>query len=232
MHFSALFLGHGDQCEVVPCVMPQILTIMQNAAIALHYFLIVTFLWLLVQAESLYRAITQVWDAPNRSSYFNIFLLWVVPILYVVACVTLAKDDYNHNCWIDMNSSLAIAVIFPLVLMCVINILISGMVLYELRKASNGEHFSARASLGVATLLGLAWTFGLIAFAHQSAFWEFLFIIALMLQTIVWCYNQLTSKNIRESLSSAWVRSNLVYFTYVLCCAGEFRPFRETAVRR
>lgn len=158
---------------------------------ALHFFLLSTFSWLLVQGEALYQATVNVFN-DRQSSFKNVAILgWVIPALVVMICGFVAWDDYDYQdtCWIDMSSKLAIAVVLPLVLLISINLTICLAVMFTLRRSKSGVN--ASIILVIVVMLGLAWFFGVMSYLHEDVLWQYLFAVAMLAQTVAWTYSHL-----------------------------------------
>lgn len=165
---------------------------MQVGASLLHFFVLTTFTWLLVQAYSLYRAIIKVFGEQCNHFFWVATGAWAVPFLYVVLCIALAWDSYNHDdtCWIDMQGDLALAVVVPLFLLLTANIIICVWLLISLRRNAK-DHFTASTVLSIACILGLAWFLGGMSYVDDSVAWQYMFAITMLIQTLVWTYAHL-----------------------------------------
>ena len=64
----------------------------------LHYFLLVAFMWMLIEGYQLYRIVTQVFDVlTTKLTIFYVLVAYIVPAVIVIATVltaTFIEDDF------------------------------------------------------------------------------------------------------------------------------------------
>ena len=64
----------------------------------LHYFLLVAFMWMLIEGYQLYRIVTQVFDVlTTKLTIFYFLVAYILPAVIVIATVLTAtsiEDDF------------------------------------------------------------------------------------------------------------------------------------------
>ncbi|XP_071790427.1 adhesion G protein-coupled receptor L1-like [Asterias amurensis] len=147
-------------------------------ACCIHYFTLVSLMWMGMEGVYLYRNIVLVAMSPSRHMFRNCCLIaWGIPAI-IVGCVVIFKFDVYGNderCWIS-NSTIFFATFFaPAILIVLINLVVFVMVMWVLAN----RHFDARrytvgskqreisrgrreilGIISITALLGLTWLFG------------------------------------------------------------------------
>lgn len=209
MYTTSLFMQLGvADCQVGFAGVEIFLTHnVQAGAVFLHFFVLATFSWFLVQAESLHGAIVNVFSDKHTSLRITSLLAWLFPLFFVLICALAAWDDYTYEdtCWIDMNSKLAYAVLFPLCSLLVVNLVVCAAIMCTLH--SSTKFFTAGVILGVVSLLGLTWIFGLLSYIDDNVAWQYLFASTMLFQTIAWAHSQLIKNHrvVNHLKDSVWV---------------------------
>ncbi|EGD78309.1 hypothetical protein PTSG_09376 [Salpingoeca rosetta] len=147
-------------------------------AASLHYFLLTSFTWMLIEGIHLYKTFVVVFDngktdAAKHASYAAI--AYGVPAL-IVACSggALGADEYvNYDvCWLKWSSGAIWAFIAPLVVVVFLNIVFFvrilrsvlgvGMTNSDSRKRAMLIR-SAKVSASFFCVMGITWVFGVVA---------------------------------------------------------------------
>lgn len=131
-------------------------------AMAIHFFLLAAFLWMLTQAACLYTAFVQVLPGKRHlEDYFSyaVVVNWLGPAVLVTASAIFNRSDYTtaHYCWIDVHSGLILAFVVPLLLVISINVVVYVLVVMAIYR---------RTDLKVALKVGLAVP------RHQKGAWD------------------------------------------------------------
>lgn len=161
-------------------------------AVLLHYFILVTFMWMLVEGVLQYLRFVKV-----LGTYIPNFMIksmlpaWGIPLIPVIICLIVDYNMYyggNGYCWLSWEPFLY-AFIIPVAAIILANIIVFFMVLCNLccrRKhkgmASNQSerkmaflHFQAGVSILV--ILGLTWVFGFLTVDSTRIVFHYLFAI-------------------------------------------------------
>lgn len=168
-------------------------------AILLHYFLLTTLTWMLVEAINMYQALITVF-----AKYSGFFMLkrcvfaWGAPALIVIATVAVSLDNYKTStqlCFLSQGNPLAfyIALLGPACLILLVNfavfIMVSRVILRPKFSGQVGKNVSdgitpaqIRGAFTVMTLLGVTWVFGPLAINEAKVVVNYLFTILNSLQ--------------------------------------------------
>ncbi|KAK2706311.1 hypothetical protein QYM36_016372 [Artemia franciscana] len=164
----------------------------------LHYFLLSSFLWMLVEAYHQYEKF--VYILPNYVPRFMTkahMFSWGLPVIPVVIGLIheyespLTYIAAGDICWMD-RQIFRYVVLIPWVLVMIVNIIVYFMflknaVFYSSNLRTNSHTMTAskiRASLFLFTILGLSWTFGILALFDKSLTFSYLFSIFTSLQGV------------------------------------------------
>lgn len=161
-------------------------------AVLLHYFILVTFMWMLVEGVLQYLRFVKVLGTyiPNFMKK-SMIPAWGIPLIPVVICLAIDYDMYyggNGYCWLSWKPFLY-AFIIPVAVVILANFIIFFMVLCNLccrRKhkgmASNQSerkmaflHF--QAAISILVILGLTWVFGFLTVDDTRIVFHYLFAI-------------------------------------------------------
>ncbi|CAL1285037.1 unnamed protein product [Larinioides sclopetarius] len=149
-----------------------------TVAMLLHYFMLATFSWMIVEAILQYYVLVKIIGTyvPRFIQKASLFA-WGFPLVIVVAVLSVDFELYRSSskyCWVS-NKVFYYTVAAPVLLMLAINFMIFGIILYSntcgrskkyLRsnQSDKQEMISrAKAVFSVSVLLGLSWVFGFLA---------------------------------------------------------------------
>ncbi|GAB1603075.1 hypothetical protein Ahia01_000587800 [Argonauta hians] len=162
-------------------------------AALLHYFLLVSLIWMAVEAFNIYMSIVVVFQ-----DYLTNFLLrssiaaWGLPAIIVVLTLAINKsDNYVYKaevCWLS-RKSLYVAFLFPVMVIVLFNITLFSLIIHRLialreeRKFANKNRKIRLAGIvGVFFLLGLSWILAFFTFDVATVVFQYLFVIFNTLQ--------------------------------------------------
>lgn len=168
-------------------------------AVALHYFILASFGWMLVEAVHQYHKFVKVF-----STYIPRFMwkasvcAWGAPLLPIIAVLvydsTLYDSDQSSDdkiCWMS-STTFKFAFLPPLVAIMGINLVLFVLIVYKatcgrVRITSTLSErqirlTQLRMAISVFFLLGFTWIFGLLAFWRPSLVFSYLFCISNTLQ--------------------------------------------------
>ncbi|XP_067138175.1 adhesion G-protein coupled receptor G6-like isoform X2 [Centruroides vittatus] len=191
-------------------------------AALLHYLLLVSLCWMLVEAFQQYLRLVKVFDTyvPKFMLKATIFA-WGFPIIVSIIIVSV---DYNlyyggkNYCWLRIEA-FHYGFLLPVAVIMAINIIIFCMVIYSItcgRKAVNHNQSEKkmilarlRAAICIFTLLGLSWTFGFFTIKSAQLVFKYLFTISTTLQGfIIFVFHVVDDKSVME-LWEQFIRRNV-----------------------
>uniref|UniRef100_A0A8C2UQH4 Adhesion G protein-coupled receptor G4 n=1 Tax=Chinchilla lanigera TaxID=34839 RepID=A0A8C2UQH4_CHILA len=162
------------------------------AAVALHYFLLVSLTWMGLEAVHMYFALVKVFNIyiPN---YILKFCLvgWGVPAITVAVILSVRKDLYGTLspttlfCWIKDDSIFYVSVVAYFCLIFFGNLSMFCTVLAQLNSMKSQRQKTRRkmilrdlkGTLSLTFLLGLTWGFAFFAWGPVRIFFLYLFAI-------------------------------------------------------
>ncbi|XP_028411952.1 adhesion G-protein coupled receptor G6-like [Dendronephthya gigantea] len=159
------------------------------AAIALHYFLLATFLWMGVEALNMYLAFVKIFPSSSQSKFMLRYCLfaWGTPVVIVAITTIVAFDKYGDtkSCCRLLGVPFIVAFVTPAVVVFVGNIVafcaIIRSILGSFNHKTTGYH-KARRGIAITVLLGLTWPFGFLAIGDFKLAFQYLFCILNTLQ--------------------------------------------------
>ncbi|KAJ8413154.1 hypothetical protein AAFF_G00091500 [Aldrovandia affinis] len=210
-----------------------------STAFFLHYFLLVSFTWMGLEAFHMYLAIVKVFNS-YMSRYMLRFSLfgWGVPLVVVIIVIAISKDNYglisygkysdghtDEFCWIKNDVAFYVAVVAYFCLVFAVNLAMFVVVmvqLYRIKRQNphNSQHRSGlqelRSVAGLTFLLGLTWGFAFFAWGPVNLAFMYLFAIFNSLQGLfIFIFHCAIKDNVRKQ-----------WRTY-LCC-GKLRLAENT----
>ncbi|XP_033122408.1 adhesion G-protein coupled receptor G2-like [Anneissia japonica] len=153
-------------------------------AVLVHYFLLTSASWTLVEAINMYFLFIKVFNLPGRKFiWIAACLAWGAPLLLVIVLSIASSDLYINETYCYINSSkgklLLAFVILPFSVIIFCNIVIFVMVIRKLflqesvpgkiaAKSGNDKKKRVLNAIAISSLLGLTWIFGFLAFEHAA----------------------------------------------------------------
>ncbi|KAM6911594.1 adhesion G-protein coupled receptor G2-like [Lycodopsis pacificus] len=166
----------------------------------LHYFLLVTFTWMGLEAVHMYLALVKVFNN-HISRYMLKFSLigWGVPMIVVIIVIAIDKDNYglvsygrfpdgtsDDFCWLKNDIAFYVAVVAYFCIIFLFNLVMFVVVLVQLYRIKrqnphNAQHRTTlqdvRSVAGIMILLGLTWGFAFFAWGPLNLPFMYLFAI-------------------------------------------------------
>ncbi|NXC54833.1 AGRG2 protein, partial [Aleadryas rufinucha] len=200
-------------------------------AVFLHYFLLVSFTWMGLEAFHMYLALVKVFNTYVRKYILKFCVVgWGLPALVVSIVLAVSPDNYglittgkvsvngpDEFCWIKNRIVFYITAVGYFCLIFLINISMFIVVLIQLCRIKKKKQLGAqrktsiqdlRSVAGLTFLLGITWGF---AFFTVNEVFTYLFTIFNTLQGFfIFIFYCVTKENVRKQ----WRR--------YLCC-GKFR---------
>uniref|UniRef100_A0A671QRS7 Adhesion G protein-coupled receptor G2a n=1 Tax=Sinocyclocheilus anshuiensis TaxID=1608454 RepID=A0A671QRS7_9TELE len=187
-----------------------------STAFFLHYFLLVSFTWMGLEALHMYLAIVKVFNN-FMSRYMLKFSLvgWGVPLVVVIIVIAVNKENYgrfsdgtNDFCWLNNNITFYVAVVAYFCIIFVLNLAMFVVVMIHLRriKRRNPHNNQYRSSLhdlrsvtGLTFLLGLTWGFAFFAWGPVHLAFTYMFTILNSLQGfLIFIFHCALKENVRK----------------------------------
>ncbi|KAJ8279314.1 hypothetical protein COCON_G00063800 [Conger conger] len=193
-----------------------------STAFFLHYFLLVSFTWMGLEAFHMYLAIVKVFNS-YMSRYMLKFSLfgWGVPLMVVIIVIAISKDNYglisygkytdgstDEFCWIRNDVAFYVALVAYFCLVFVINLAMFVVVMVQLRRIkrqnpNNSQHRNGlqelRSVAGLTFLLGLTWGFAFFAWGPVNLAFMYLFAILNSLQGFfIFIFHCALKENVRR----------------------------------
>ncbi|XP_045895829.1 serine-rich adhesin for platelets isoform X2 [Micropterus dolomieu] len=179
---------------------PQAVGLCISTAWFLHYFLLVTFTWMGLEAFHMYLALVKVFNS-YISRYMVKFSLvgWGVPMIVVIIVIAINKDNYglvsygkftdgtsDDFCWLKNDIAFYVAVVAYFCVIFLFNFVMFIVVLVQLcrikrQNPHNSHHrttlHDVRSVVGITFLLGLTWGFAFFAWGPVNLPFMYLFAI-------------------------------------------------------
>ncbi|KAF1378616.1 hypothetical protein PFLUV_G00192390 [Perca fluviatilis] len=188
----------------------------------LHYFLLVTFTWMGLEAVHMYLAIVKVFNS-YISHYMLKFSLvgWGVPMIVVIIVIAIDKNNYglvsyakfadgssDDFCWLKNDIAFYVAVVVYFCIIFLFNLVMFVVVLVQLcrikrQNPQNLQHRNTlqdvRSVVGITMLLGLTWGFAFFAWGPVNLPFMYLFTIFNSLQGFfIFVFHCAVKENVRK----------------------------------
>ncbi|CAH1798875.1 unnamed protein product [Owenia fusiformis] len=182
-------------------------------AIVLHYFLLLSFMWMLAEGYYLYRNIVRAYNE-KMDLKILIALFYGFPGLYIAVSASVGYDYYGtlDGCWLSLTTNFRWVLITPLLLIILINTVILGMVIRVIHTLSHVDYedkiTKAKASIKAVVvlfpILGLSWLLaGLTIIQRGYIVYQYLFAICNSFQGLfIFVFHCLLNTEVRTSLIS------------------------------
>ncbi|KAL2768931.1 adhesion G-protein coupled receptor G2 isoform 2 precursor [Daubentonia madagascariensis] len=205
-----------------------------SVAVFLHYFLLVSFTWMGLEAFHMYLALVKVFNTYIRKYILKFCIVgWGVPAVIVTIVLTISPDNYGLGsygkfpngspddfCWINSNAVFYITVVGYFCVIFLLNISMFIVVLVQLCRIKKKKQLGAqrktsiqdlRSIAGLTFLLGITWGFAFFAWGPVNVTFMYLFAIFNTLQGFfIFIFYCVAKENVRKQ----WRR--------YLCC-GKLR---------
>nr|KAF6491662.1 adhesion G protein-coupled receptor G2 [Molossus molossus] len=205
-----------------------------SAAVFLHYFLLVSFTWMGLEAFHMYLALVKVFNTYIRKYILKFCIIgWGVPAVVVTIVLIIAPDNYGLGsygkfpngssddfCWINNNAVFYITVVGYFCVIFLLNVSMFIVVLIQLCRIKKKKQLGAqrktsiqdlRSVAGLTFLLGITWGFAFFAWGPVNITFMYLFAIFNTLQGFfIFIFYCVAKENVRKQ----WRR--------YLCC-GKLR---------
>nr|XP_042125147.1 adhesion G-protein coupled receptor G2 isoform X1 [Peromyscus maniculatus bairdii] len=176
-----------------------------SVAAFLHYFLLVSFTWMGLEAFHMYLALVKVFNTYIRKYILKFCIVgWGIPAVVVTIILTISPDNYGIGsygkfpngtpddfCWINSNAVFYITVVGYFCVIFLLNISMFIVVLVQLCRIKRKKQLGAqrktsiqdlRSIAGLTFLLGITWGFAFFAWGPVNVAFMYLFAIFNTLQ--------------------------------------------------
>ncbi|XP_069468904.1 adhesion G-protein coupled receptor G4 [Ambystoma mexicanum] len=224
-----------------------------SAAVLLHYFLLVSFTWMGLEAVHMYFALVKVFNVyiPNYILKFCA-VGWGVPAIIVITVVIVNRDFYGFRkdvskevgasaddsavfCWIQDSLVFYISVVSYFGVIFLMNISMFIVVLLQINAMKSKQQKSRKTVLhdlkstaSLTFLLGLTWGFAFFAWGPVKIGFLYLFAIANTLQGFfIFLFHCLMKENVRRQ----W-RLHLCYGRFRLDNSSDWSKLGEAGSKQ
>uniref|UniRef100_A0A8I3PYG9 Adhesion G protein-coupled receptor G2 n=2 Tax=Canis lupus familiaris TaxID=9615 RepID=A0A8I3PYG9_CANLF len=205
-----------------------------SVAVFLHYFLLVSFTWMGLEAFHMYLALVKVFNTYIRKYILKFCIVgWGVPAVVVTIVLAISPNNYGLGsygkfpngspddfCWINSNAVFYITVVGYFCVIFLLNVSMFIVVLVQLCRIKKKKQLGAqrktsiqdlRSVAGLTFLLGITWGFAFFAWGPVNVTFMYLFAIFNTLQGFfIFVFYCVAKENVRKQ----WRR--------YLCC-GKLR---------
>uniref|UniRef100_F6ZAD7 Adhesion G-protein coupled receptor G2 n=1 Tax=Ornithorhynchus anatinus TaxID=9258 RepID=F6ZAD7_ORNAN len=205
-----------------------------SVAVFLHYFLLVSFTWMGLEAFHMYLALVKVFNTYIRKYILKFCIVgWGVPAVVVAIVLAISPDNYGQGsygrfpngspdefCWIKNNVVFYITVVGYFCVIFLLNVSMFIVVLIQLCRIKKKKQLGTqrktsiqdlRSVAGLTFLLGITWGFAFFAWGPVNLIFMYLFAVFNTLQGFfIFVFYCVAKENVRKQ----WRR--------YLCC-GRYR---------
>ncbi|KAK3738053.1 hypothetical protein QZH41_012932, partial [Actinostola sp. cb2023] len=169
-------------------------------AVALHFFNLVAFCWMLVEGLWLYVMVVRVFDTGYNRIKRYVIAAWSIPAVIVIVTLVSSFDGYGteHSCWLSVVKGTIWSFVVPVLVIVVVNAIILALVVREILKLHNPTpaddsklktaKSGVKSAIVLLPILGVAWVFGILAVNSQTVVFQYLFAIFNSLQVFILYY--------------------------------------------
>ncbi|KAF4027274.1 hypothetical protein G4228_018889 [Cervus hanglu yarkandensis] len=198
-----------------------------SVAVFLHYFLLVSFTWMGLEAFHMYLALVKVFNTYIRKYILKFCIFgWGIPAVVVTIVLIISPDNYGLGsygkfpngspddfCWINSNAVFYITVVGYFCVIFLLNVSMFIVVLVQLCRIKRKKQLGAqrktsiqdlRSVAGLTFLLGITWGFAFFAWGPVNVTFMYLFAIFNTLQD--WsktATNGLKKQTVNQGVSSS-----------------------------
>ncbi|KAF7701443.1 hypothetical protein HF521_002608 [Silurus meridionalis] len=177
-----------------------------------HYFLLASFIWMLLEAVNMYFAIIKVFNSYVPSYILKFCCIgWGVPLLVCCMVLVVKPDSYGllplanseMFCWVSEDVVFYVCVVGVVGVVLLVNISVFLMVLLQMRRACLSEHSGVMKELrgitSLTLLLGLTWSAAFLTWGDARIPLLYMFSILNSLQGFfIFVFQCLMKENVRK----------------------------------
>jgi len=159
-------------------------------ATLLYYFLLVAFLWMLMEGIQLYILLVQIFPRGEGFKKQYYVICWGFPaILSIILCSSNPSAFGNETfCWLSAKDHFHWAFVVPVLIIISVNIVFLAFTFkkifrnssimsrdQEMRRSIDKIGYWAKGSMGLVPLLGITWLFGVMYINDDTVIMAYLF---------------------------------------------------------
>ncbi|XP_071954239.1 adhesion G protein-coupled receptor L1-like [Antedon mediterranea] len=189
----------------------------------LHYFFLVSFMWMCLEGIHLYITLVRVFNTTEHGALHYYLAAYALPLLVVAALAGAVPEGYGTDkfCWLSTENNFIFAFVAPVAGIILLNFIILIVSLRKAYASSNAMNQDAtktqqlrtwiKGAITLLFLLGSTWATGLLFFNQSSITMAYIFTVLNSLQGffifLFYCFNNdAIKKELRRWLSrKAWV---------------------------
>ena len=179
-------------------------------AISLHYFTLVSFLWMMIEAILMYYSFVKVWPPREGGDiYKSSIVAWGIPLVIVLTAYLTNQDNYSGKHYCHVTGIILYATyLAPMGIVISTNFILFICIMYGLSTRPNNNidrsymedaFIRCRRAFGIMILMGLTWSFGFGLGSKARLLFSYLFAISNGLQGfaifIFYCAAQKNARN-------------------------------------
>ncbi|KAM4827408.1 adhesion G-protein coupled receptor D1 isoform 5-T5 [Thomomys bottae] len=219
------------QPGTVPC---------QALAMLLHYFLLSTFAWMLVEGLHLYSMVIKVFGSEDSKHLYYYGIGWGSPLLICIISMSSAMDSYggSNNCWLTLGTGAIWAFVGPALLVIVVNVGILIAVTRVISQISADNYktpgdpsafkLTAKAVVVLLPILGISWVFGVLAVNDRALVFQYMFAILNSLQGFfIFLFHCLLNSEVRAAFQH---KAKVWSLTSSSARSGTTKPFSSDVI--
>ncbi|XP_046542698.1 adhesion G-protein coupled receptor G6-like [Haliotis rubra] len=190
-----------------------------SVAVLLHYFILVSFLWMLIEAILQYMTFVKILGTyVTRYALKTAIPAWGLPLIPVISVLAIDYNMYRGRqsyCWMGMEA-FYFAFAVPVGVIVVVNIVMFIIILVSLVRRPDGlrstqskqrrAKMQLKAAVTIFILLGLTWIFGFLQIEDARIVFQYIFTFLSSLQGF-FIFVMLVAR--RKQVRDQW---------YMLCC--------------
>ncbi|XP_045390269.1 adhesion G-protein coupled receptor D1 [Lemur catta] len=187
-------------------------TLCRAMAVLLHYFLLSSFAWMLVEGLHLYSMVVKVFGSEDSKHLYYYGMGWGFPLLICVISMASAMDSYgtSDNCWLSLRSGAIWAFVAPALSVIVVNVGILVAVTrvisqisadnYKIHGDPSAFKLTAKAVAVLLPILGTSWVFGVLAVNDRALVFQYAFAVLNSLQGLfIFLFHCLLNSEVRAA---------------------------------
>ncbi|EDV25637.1 uncharacterized protein TRIADDRAFT_55942 [Trichoplax adhaerens] len=188
-------------------------------ACLLHFTLLTTFSWMLIEGIHIYFILVKVFDVREKFRYYHaasIGFSAIVAILTAAITSGVRGVEFylsSQGCWLSAQNWVILAFIIPFIIIFVANVIFCGLAIHtmlhtkkvaEEAKDLQKARIALRGLIILTPILGLTWSFGCALMVSDSVVLQYLFAITNSIQGVyIFFTHCLLSKKIKEAYNKS-----------------------------
>ncbi|KAL3994676.1 7 transmembrane receptor (Secretin family) protein [Acanthocheilonema viteae] len=199
-------------------------TVCRAIAVALHYFFLAAFCWMLLEGYQLYLMLVQVFEDEEGKTIVYCLFAYGFPAVIVAVTAGVAWSNYSTDqyCWLNVETSTIWAFAGPIAFVILANIVFLGVALRVVLSVPNRCRSRTKQMLGwlkgsatLLCLLGVTWIFGyLMVIQGAGTVFAYIFTVLNCLQGVFIFVIHIILNDKMRSMLLRCIRMNI-------CCVSD-----------